>query len=61
MRTTLLNLVLFSLVATLALALESTAQEKKTRDQLVQDDLTNFGSLDTWIYNDLERGFKTAQ
>lgn len=61
MHTSRPNLVLFSLLATLTLALESTAQEKKTRDQLVQDDLANFGSLDTWIYNDLEQGFKTAQ
>ena len=39
---------------------ESSAQETKTRDQLVREDLSNFGSLDSWIYNDVERGFETA-
>ena len=58
------SLLLLSLLATFVFTAVSTAQEKqekKTRDQLVRDDLTNFGSLDTWIYNDVERGFKTAQ
>jgi serine protease Do len=54
-RILLLSFVALSVFATLVVA-----QETKTRDELVRDDLSTFGSLDTWIYNDVERGFKTA-
>jgi hypothetical protein len=37
------------------------AQTPKTRDELVREDLSKFGAVDTWIYNDLERGFETAR
>lgn len=36
------------------------AQQRKTRDELVRDDLSNFGSSDAWIYNDLNRAFGIA-
>jgi hypothetical protein len=38
-----------------------TAQTSKSRDELVREDQANFGSLNTWIYNDLERGFEVAR
>jgi S1-C subfamily serine protease len=44
-----------------AMNADLAAQEAKTRDQLVREDLSDFGSLDTWIYNDVERGFETAR
>jgi hypothetical protein len=53
------NLSLLSL-AVLCPVNWSTAQEAKTRDQLVQEDFSKFGAVDTWIYNDLNRGFETA-
>jgi hypothetical protein len=52
------------LISMLALALftaESSAQEGKNRDQLVREDLADFGSVDAWIYNDVERGFAAAR
>jgi hypothetical protein len=56
-----MRLFLLSIVVTSILSAASPAQETKTRDDLVRDDLSNFGALDTWIYNDVERGFDTAR
>jgi hypothetical protein len=39
----------------------SAAQEPKTRDQLVREDFANFGTVDTWIYNHLDKGFEMAR
>jgi serine protease Do len=50
-----------AIVATLALATMGFAQERKTREELVQEDRANFGDVETWIYNDLERGYKSAR
>ena len=52
--------LLFALGA-FAVASETSAQVSKTRDQLVRDDLANFGAVDAWIYNDVARGLKTAR
>jgi thioredoxin-related protein len=41
-------------------AVNVSAQEAKTRDELVQEDRANFESLDAWVYNDVARGFDTA-
>jgi serine protease Do len=55
------RILLLSLIPHLGCAIQSSAQETKTRDQLVREDLSNFGSLDAWIYNDVERGFEAAR
>ncbi|HEX2473349.1 MAG TPA: thioredoxin family protein, partial [Lacipirellulaceae bacterium] len=55
-----MRLILLSLAAATIFGSASIAQETKTRDELVREDLADFGSLDTWIYNDVERGFDTA-
>lgn len=52
---------LFFALGVLAVAAETSAQASKTRDQLVQDDLANFGAVDAWIYNDVARGLETAR
>jgi serine protease Do len=55
------RILVLSLIPHLSCAIQSLAQETKTRDQLVREDLSNFGELDNWIYNDVERGFDTAR
>jgi hypothetical protein len=52
---------MLAMIVTIALAECLMAQQPKTRDQLVQEDLENFGAVDAWIYNDLDRGFETAR
>ena len=39
----------------------ASAQEAKTRDELVRDDRANVDALDRWIYNDVGAGFEAAQ
>jgi hypothetical protein len=56
-----MRILLLSIVVAAIFNAESSAQEPKTRDQLVRDDYSNFGTLDTWIYNDVERSFETAR
>jgi hypothetical protein len=53
--------MILAAMGTLAWTSILPAQETKTRDQLVREDRANFGSLDTWIYNDLERGLEVAR
>jgi hypothetical protein len=58
-----MNLRVCSLGTALILLFNSelTAQEAKTRDQLVREDRASFGALDTWIYNDVAKGFLAAR
>jgi hypothetical protein len=56
-----MRFLFLSIAVTAIFSAASPAQETKTRDELVREDLSNFGSLDTWIYNDVERGFETAR
>jgi hypothetical protein len=37
------------------------AEEKKDRDTLVRDDLSEMRDSDLWIYNDVEKGFDLAR
>lgn len=37
------------------------AQEKKDRDTLVRDDLSEMRDSDLWIYNDVGKGFELAR
>ena len=37
------------------------AEEKKDRDTLVRDDLSEMRDSDLWIYNDVEKGFELAR
>ena len=37
------------------------AEEKKDRDTLVRDDLSEMRASDLWIYNDVEKGFALAR
>tara|TARA_B100000809_G_scaffold125604_1_gene123876 strand:- start:535 stop:750 length:216 start_codon:yes stop_codon:yes gene_type:complete len=37
------------------------AEEKKDRDTLVRDDLSEMRGSDLWIYNDVEKGFALAR
>ena len=37
------------------------AEDKKDRDTLVRDDLSEMRDSDLWIYNDVERGFELAR
>ena len=37
------------------------AQEKKDRDTLVRDDLSEMRDSDLWIYNDVDKGFELAR
>jgi hypothetical protein len=48
-----------SIVVGLATA-ELPAQERKSRDQLVLEDLDNVRASDQWIYNDVEKGLAAA-
>jgi hypothetical protein len=57
----MLRIIVPSIVAVAIFAAELSAQPTKSRDQLVREDLSNFGSLDTWIYNDVDRGFEVAR
>jgi hypothetical protein len=58
-----MNLRVCSLGAALILLFNSglAAQEAKTRDQLVREDLANVSALDAWIYNDVAKGFLAAR
>lgn len=56
-----MRILLLSIIVTIAVSPQLSAQETKTRDQLVREDLSNFGSLDEWIYNDVQRGFDAAR
>jgi hypothetical protein len=61
MYTTTPRTCLLLVIATIIFTSNLAAQQPKTRDQLVQDDRSNFGALDTWIYNDLAKGFEQAR
>ena len=37
------------------------AEEKKDRDTLVRDDLSEMRDSDLWIYNDVEKAFELAR
>ena len=37
------------------------AEDKKDRDRLVRDDLSEMSDSDLWIYNDVEKGFELAR
>ena len=37
------------------------AEEKKDRDTLVRDDLSEMRGSDLWIYNHVEKGFELAR
>ena len=37
------------------------AEDKKDRDTLVRDDLSEMRDSDLWIYNDVEKGFELAR
>ena len=37
------------------------AEEKKDRDPLVRDDLSEMRDSDLWIYNDVDKGFELAR
>ena len=37
------------------------AEDKKDRDTLVRDDLSEMRDSDLWIYNDVEKGFALAR
>ena len=37
------------------------AEEKKDRDTLVRDDLSEMRDSDLWIYNDVDKGFELAR
>lgn len=50
------------LIAVLMMPHELTfAQQRKSRDELVRDDRSSFGSSDAWSYNDLDHAFTAAQ
>ena len=56
--------LLFTLLLTAAWTLsvpDLMAQEKKDRDTLVRDDLSEMRDSDLWIYNDVEKGFALAR
>ena len=56
--------LLFTLLLTAAWTLsvpDLMAQEKKDRDTLVRDDLSEMRGSDLWIYNDVEKGFALAR
>ena len=56
--------LLFTLLLTAAWTLsvpDLMAQEKKDRDTLVRDDLSEMRDSDLWIYNDVEKGFELAR
>ncbi len=55
---------LFTLLLTAAWTLsvpDLMAQEKKDRDTLVRDDLSEMRDSDLWIYNDVDKGFELAR
>ena len=55
---------LFTLLLTAAWTLsvpDLMAQEKKDRDTLVRDDLSEMRDSDLWIYNDVDKGFALAR
>ena len=37
------------------------AEDKKDRDTLVRDDLSEMRDSDLWIYNDIEKAFELAR
>ena len=49
------------LLLTLLVCSPLHAQQKKTRDQKVREDLEKVTTAGFWIYNDLETGFRTAR
>tara|TARA_B100001245_G_C22572214_1_gene284885 strand:+ start:120 stop:335 length:216 start_codon:yes stop_codon:yes gene_type:complete len=56
--------LLFTLLLTAAWNLsvpDLMAQEKKDRDTLVRDDLSEMRDSDLWIYNDVDKGFELAR
>ena len=53
--TLLLSAVAFFFAGALA------AEDKKDRDTLVRDDLSEMRDSDLWIYNDVEKGFELAR
>ncbi|MCH2363919.1 MAG: hypothetical protein MK138_12420 [Planctomycetes bacterium] len=56
--------LLFTLLLTAAWTLsvpDLMAQEKKDRDTLVRDDLSEMRDSDLWIYNDVDKGFELAR
>ena len=56
--------LLFTLLLTAAWTLsvpDLIAQEKKDRDTLVRDDLSEMRDSDLWIYNDVDKGFELAR
>jgi len=56
--------LLFTLLLTAAWNLsvpDLMAQEKKDRDTLVRDDLSEMRDSDLWIYNDADKGFELAR
>ena len=60
----MLRNLLFTLLLTAAWTLsvpDLMAQEKKDRDTLVRDDLSEMRDSDLWIYNDVDKGFELAR
>jgi hypothetical protein len=55
------TLFLWALSITLVCSATVAAQERKTRDELVRDDLADVVGDGFWIYNDLPKGLLTAQ
>ena len=55
------RILFFVLFVSLTISAGLLAQEANRREQLVRKDLANFGSIDAWIYNDVERGFAEAR
>ncbi len=56
-----LALTLLLSVSTFLCAGTLAAEEKKDRDTLVRDDLSEMRDSDLWIYNDVEKGFELAR
>ncbi len=56
-----LALTLLLSVSTFLCAGALAAEEKKDRDTLVRDDLSEMRDSDLWIYNDVEKAFELAR
>jgi hypothetical protein len=49
-------IVSLTTLSALVIGATSFAQQPKSRDELVRDDLANLKTKDAWIYNDVARG-----
>jgi hypothetical protein len=54
-------IVSLTTLSALVIGATSFAQQPKSRDELVRDDLANLKTKDAWIYNDVARGLAEAK